>query len=309
MSESGATASGNFQPDRSTPLRSTHPPRSLRVRNGKASDRPGRLTPASSHLNTRRTRCKHRCVGAPSGSLSWLSRILIATSRSEFGSPLCFQGCELPGLPHPAPSPPGVSHTLRGLLLRASSRSCFIPQPLTGFPALICKDCRTSPAHRGPRQCPSPSISEETSGACPPKRTALTLNDPAANRCDALGEKEPGLKRTPEWNHRRKPAAGPESPTTNIRNPPSSSHPRPHDLPVKAPPHSRSRLEKDTLPGKLCPLIKCAPQGVHPKPKREGEWTFRHIPKDKPEQHLGSKLSRALERHHSEERQPSRVAP
>jgi hypothetical protein len=48
-----------------------------------------------------------------------------------------FPGLRLPGLPHPAPSPPDVSRVLRGLLLRSSSRSCFIPLPLAGFPALI----------------------------------------------------------------------------------------------------------------------------------------------------------------------------
>lgn len=47
-----------------------------------------------------------------------------------------FPGRELPGFPHPAPSPLGVSHTLRGLLLRALSQLYFMLQPLIGFPAL-----------------------------------------------------------------------------------------------------------------------------------------------------------------------------
>ena len=68
------------------------------------------------------------------------------TSRPKFGTRLCCQLRELPGLPHPAPSPLGVSHTLRGLLLRALSQLCFTLQPHIGFPALIRKDCRTSPA-------------------------------------------------------------------------------------------------------------------------------------------------------------------
>jgi hypothetical protein len=55
-------------------------------------------------------------------------------------------GRELPGLPHPAPSPLGVSHTPRGLLLRAPSQLCFMLQPHIGFPALIRKECRINPA-------------------------------------------------------------------------------------------------------------------------------------------------------------------
>jgi len=68
--------------------------------------------------------------------LSWGSRILSATSRLEFGSMVCEQTFELPGLPHPAPSPLSVSHALRGLHRRALLQPCFMLQPLLGFPAL-----------------------------------------------------------------------------------------------------------------------------------------------------------------------------
>jgi len=40
-----------------------------------------------------RERCKH-LHAINSGSLSWLSRILLATSRSEYGTPPRFQGCD-----------------------------------------------------------------------------------------------------------------------------------------------------------------------------------------------------------------------
>jgi hypothetical protein len=53
---------------------------------------------------------------------------------------VCFQGRELPGLPHPAPFPLSVSHTLRDFLFRALLQPGLMLQPLIGFPSPVMKE-------------------------------------------------------------------------------------------------------------------------------------------------------------------------
>lgn len=80
--------------------------------------------------------------------LSWDLWILLTTNGPKSGTQHRCRHRELPGLPCPAPSPHGVSHTLRGLLLQSFGSLISCDRHL-GFPALNRKDCWINPTNHG----------------------------------------------------------------------------------------------------------------------------------------------------------------
>jgi len=89
------------RPDRSTPLRSAHSPRSARVRNGKALDRPGRLTPASSHRTNHTVQAPVNPLREPLMVFSDpLSDIKVGVRHATL-----FPGLRTPGLASPGTFP------------------------------------------------------------------------------------------------------------------------------------------------------------------------------------------------------------